>query len=202
MLRFTDTFTVGGCPYMRGTVPNPCVRVQWDVHAQRHASHGDLSLTEESVGLVPGRQRRRPGDRGHLVDPVAGGGELTMAVVRQDYAFPFRIDPASRQAQGTSYETHVKQMVIQLLLTTPGERADLPEFGCGLRGLIFAGNSDAVSATAQMLVQEALGTLAVGAPHRSQRRGPAARGHAGREPDRGAGGVRPRRDAARPSAWM
>ena len=80
-----------------------------------------------------------------------------MAAQRQDYAFPFRIDPASRQAQGAPYDAHVEQMVIQLLLTTPGERADLPEFGCGLRALIFAGNSDAVSATAQMLVQEALG---------------------------------------------
>lgn len=80
-----------------------------------------------------------------------------MAVPRQDYAFPFRIDAASRQAQAVAYEGHVKQMVIQLLLTTPGERADLPEFGCGLRALIFAGNSDALSATAQMLVQEALG---------------------------------------------
>jgi phage baseplate assembly protein W len=80
-----------------------------------------------------------------------------MAAPRQDYAFPFRIDPASRQAQGVGYDTHVKQMVVQLLLTTPGERADLPELGCGLRALIFAGNSDAVSATAQMLVQEALG---------------------------------------------
>jgi phage baseplate assembly protein W len=79
-----------------------------------------------------------------------------MATPRQDYAFPFRIDPASRQAQSVGYEAHVKQMVIQLLLTTPGERADLPEFGCGLRALIFAGNSDALSATAQMLVQEAL----------------------------------------------
>src|SRR5215468_6993768 len=80
-----------------------------------------------------------------------------MSVQRQDYAYPFRIDPASRQAQGVGYEDHVKQMVIQLLLTTPGERADLPEFGCGLRALVFAGNSDAVSATAQMLVQESLG---------------------------------------------
>jgi hypothetical protein len=51
VLRFTDTFTVGGCPYVRGTVPNPCVRVQWDGHAQRHASQGDLSLTEASIGL-------------------------------------------------------------------------------------------------------------------------------------------------------
>jgi hypothetical protein len=51
VVRSTDTFTIGGCPYMRGPTPNPCVRVQWDVHAERHTSHGDPSLTEESVGL-------------------------------------------------------------------------------------------------------------------------------------------------------
>lgn len=79
-----------------------------------------------------------------------------MAIVRHDYAFPFRIDPGSRQAQRTSYEAHVEQMVIQLLLTSPGERADLPEFGCGLRALIFAPNSDALSATAKMLVMQSL----------------------------------------------
>src|SRR5258707_3548072 len=75
---------------------------------------------------------------------------------RHDYAFPFRIDLASRQAQRTGYEAHVAQMVRQVLLTTPGERADLPEFGCGLRALIFAGNSDALSAATQMLVQQSL----------------------------------------------
>jgi phage baseplate assembly protein W len=75
---------------------------------------------------------------------------------RHDYAFPFRIDAGSRQAQRAGYEAHVEQMVVQLLLTSPGERADLPEFGCGLRALVFAGNSDALSATTQMLVQQAL----------------------------------------------
>jgi phage baseplate assembly protein W len=75
---------------------------------------------------------------------------------RHDYAFPFRIDPGSRQAQRTAYEAHVAQLVRQLLLTTPGERADLPEFGCGLRALIFAGSSDALSATTQLIVQQAL----------------------------------------------
>jgi phage baseplate assembly protein W len=75
---------------------------------------------------------------------------------RHDYAFPFRIDLASRQAQRAVYEAHVAQMVRQVLLTTPGERADLPEFGCGLRALIFAGNSAVVAATTQMLVQQAL----------------------------------------------
>ena len=79
-----------------------------------------------------------------------------MAAERHDYAFPFRIDSASRQAERTGYAAHVEQMVRQVLLTSPGERADLPEFGCGLRALVFAGNSDALSATTQILVQQSL----------------------------------------------
>lgn len=75
---------------------------------------------------------------------------------RHDYAFPFRIDPASGQAAQTSYESHVEQMIRQVLLTAPGERADLPEFGCGLRQLIFAPHSEALTATTQMQVQQAL----------------------------------------------
>jgi len=65
---------------------------------------------------------------------------------RHDYAFPFRIDPASRQAAQTNYPTHVDQMIRQVLLTSPGERIDLPEFGCGLRQLIFAPHSSALDA--------------------------------------------------------
>lgn len=75
---------------------------------------------------------------------------------RTDYAFPFRIDPASGQAAQTDYATHVDQMIRQILLTTPGERADLPEFGCGLRQLIFAPHSDALDTTTKILVQQAL----------------------------------------------
>jgi uncharacterized protein len=75
---------------------------------------------------------------------------------RTDYAYPFRIDPASGQAAQTDYATHVDQMIRQILLTTPGERADLPEFGCGLRQLIFAPHSDALDTTTKILVQQAL----------------------------------------------
>jgi phage baseplate assembly protein W len=74
---------------------------------------------------------------------------------RSDYAFPFRID-AARQARRVGYEQHVAQLIRQLLLTSQGERADLPEFGCGLRALVFAGNSDSLAAMTQMLVQQAL----------------------------------------------
>jgi phage baseplate assembly protein W len=75
---------------------------------------------------------------------------------RHDYAYPFRIDPASGQAAQTNYATHVDQMIRQILLTAPGERADLPQFGCGLRQLIFAPHSDALDATTKILVQQAL----------------------------------------------
>lgn len=51
VVRSTDTFTIAGCPFTIGPVPHPCVRVKWDVHAQRHTSQGDPSLTLESVGF-------------------------------------------------------------------------------------------------------------------------------------------------------
>lgn len=90
--------------------------------------------------------------------------------LRNDYRFPFRISP-SGQAEQSPYAAHVGQMVRQVLLTSPGERVDLPEFGCGLRRLLFAPNvtgapvpkslsgvaaGDAMNASAQILVQQSL----------------------------------------------
>lgn len=75
---------------------------------------------------------------------------------RTDYAFPFRIDAASGQGARTTYAAHVDQMIRQVLLTAKGERADLPEFGCGIRQLLFAPHSDALDSTTQILVQQAL----------------------------------------------
>jgi phage baseplate assembly protein W len=81
---------------------------------------------------------------------------------RHDYAFPFRIDSASRQAAQTGYADHVEQMIRQVLLTDPGERIDLPDFGCGVRRLVFAPHSDALDATTQLLVIQALGRWLAG----------------------------------------
>src|SRR3954471_12654982 len=75
---------------------------------------------------------------------------------RRDYAFPFRIDATSRQAAESAYAAHVNEMVRQVLLTSPGERADLPEFGCGLRQLIFAPHAEALDSTTQIVVLQAL----------------------------------------------
>ena len=80
-----------------------------------------------------------------------------MSIARQDFAFPFRVDPVSQQTAQAAYAAHVDQMVQQLLLTTPGERVDLPQFGCGLRALVFAAGSDALEATVKLRVIQALG---------------------------------------------
>jgi Bacteriophage baseplate protein W len=79
-----------------------------------------------------------------------------MALVRHDLAFPFRIDASSQQTAQAPYPAHVDQMVRQLLLTTPGERVNLPQFGCGLAALVFAPISDAMAATVKLRVVQGL----------------------------------------------
>jgi phage baseplate assembly protein W len=75
---------------------------------------------------------------------------------RHDYAFSFRIDSASRRGATVAYAAHVDQMIRQVLLTSPGERIDVPEFGCGLRQLVFAPHTDALNSTVNLIVLQAL----------------------------------------------
>jgi phage baseplate assembly protein W len=77
-------------------------------------------------------------------------------MIRNDIAFPFRIDAASGQAAQASYQDHVDQMIRQILLTDPGERVYLPTFGAGLRRLLFAPLSSQLQASTQMIVTQSL----------------------------------------------
>lgn len=83
----------------------------------------------------------------------------SLGPLRFDYRFPLRINGAFRQAEHASYEEHVAQMVRQALLTSPGDRVCLPDFGCGLRQLIFAPRTTGdkgLNATTEMLVRRTL----------------------------------------------
>jgi phage baseplate assembly protein W len=78
-------------------------------------------------------------------------------MTRNDLAFPFRIAGGSGQAAQANYQDHVDQLIRQVLLTDPGERVNLPQFGAGLRRLLFAPiNSSALTATTKMTVTQAL----------------------------------------------
>jgi phage baseplate assembly protein W len=85
-----------------------------------------------------------------------------MPAARRDYKVPFDIDPTSRRVSGTDYARHVEQMIMQVLLTSPGERVDLPQFGCGLRQLVFAPLSAALAVNTQINVRQALGRWLAG----------------------------------------
>jgi phage baseplate assembly protein W len=69
--------------------------------------------------------------------------------------FPFDFDGGGRTA-GTDPDDHVRDMIYQLLFTNPGERVDLPDFGCGLLQMVFRPNSATLAAATQLLVQGSL----------------------------------------------
>lgn len=71
--------------------------------------------------------------------------------------YPFSVDAsAGRLAQEPQYAAHVEQMIEQVLLTAPGERINRPDFGCGLRRMVFAPNSDASAQLLEVMVLQAL----------------------------------------------
>jgi len=69
--------------------------------------------------------------------------------------YPFHFDDRGRTA-GTSEDNHIRDLIEQVLFTSPGERVNRPTFGSGLLQLVFAPNSDALAATTQMTVQASL----------------------------------------------
>jgi len=56
----------------------------------------------------------------------------------------------------SSEDDHIRDMIYQVLFTNPGERVNLPEFGCGLLQLVFMPNSDVLATATQFTVQGAL----------------------------------------------
>jgi phage baseplate assembly protein W len=71
------------------------------------------------------------------------------------FGFPFSIDGLG-QVDTMTGDENIRAKIIQVLLTTPGERVNLPEFGCGLRDLIFDPNNEILAATTEFNVNQAL----------------------------------------------
>lgn len=69
-------------------------------------------------------------------------------------AFQFKFDGRGRTLD--PLQDYVRQLVEQVLFTSPGERVNLPDFGSGLLQLPFAPNSFEMAAATQFTVQAAL----------------------------------------------
>lgn len=77
-------------------------------------------------------------------------------MIKNDYFdFPYHIDGRRRTAE-TGEDDHIRDLIHQVLFTSPGERVNRPDFGCGIAQLVFMPNSDVLAAATQFLVQGAL----------------------------------------------
>jgi len=71
--------------------------------------------------------------------------------------FPVGVDAGvGKLAVERDNARHVDQLIRQVLLTNPGERVNRPGFGCGLRAMVFAPNSELTAGLAQVAVFQAL----------------------------------------------
>ncbi|MCW3475300.1 GPW/gp25 family protein [Limobrevibacterium gyesilva] len=71
--------------------------------------------------------------------------------------YPFAIDAgAGALAEESDYETYIRQLIRQVLLTAQGERINRPDFGAGIRKLVFAPASPTTASLSQTLVYQAL----------------------------------------------
>ncbi len=72
-----------------------------------------------------------------------------------DIDFPYRIAINGRTAT-TLRSEHIRDMIKQVLFTSPGERVNRPTFGSGLNQLVFEPNSVELISTVQFLVKGSL----------------------------------------------
>ena len=69
--------------------------------------------------------------------------------------FPYHFDGTGRTASADEHG-HIRDLIEQVLFTSPGERVNRPTFGSGLMRLVFAPASDEMATATQFLVQGAL----------------------------------------------
>jgi hypothetical protein len=70
------------------------------------------------------------------------------------FSFPFSI--AGGRVVGLDDQANLRAKIIQLLFTTPGERVNEPEFGCGLLALVFEPSDSVLAAALEFTIGEAL----------------------------------------------
>ncbi|OUL29685.1 hypothetical protein BV378_05590 [Nostoc sp. RF31YmG] len=70
--------------------------------------------------------------------------------------FPFHFDRYHRTASTSDEDSHIRDLIEQLLFTTPGERVNRPDFGCGVLSLIFAPNSPELATAMEITIQASI----------------------------------------------
>jgi phage baseplate assembly protein W len=72
------------------------------------------------------------------------------------FPFPFAVWPDGAIVPDGDPDLDLRGKIIQVLFTTPGERVNLPEFGCGLFNLVFDPNNAVLGAAMEFTIGAAL----------------------------------------------
>ncbi|MBN8637089.1 MAG: GPW/gp25 family protein [Anaerolineae bacterium] len=76
-------------------------------------------------------------------------------LIGKGWTFPIRPTPEGKLSL-VSGEEKIRQSLLLILSTAPGERKMYPEFGCGIHDLVFQPNTEMLHARVQNQVRDAL----------------------------------------------
>lgn len=72
------------------------------------------------------------------------------------WAMPVELDPRTGLVAGVAYEEDIRQSILIVLETAPGERVMRPNFGCGIHELVFTAVDSTAIQRIRSVVEEAL----------------------------------------------
>lgn len=72
------------------------------------------------------------------------------------WARPIQLDPRTGLVASVAYEEDIRQSILIILETAPGERVMRPNFGCGIHELVFTAVDSTAIQRIRSIVEEAL----------------------------------------------
>jgi phage baseplate assembly protein W len=78
------------------------------------------------------------------------------AFLGRGWAMPVALDPRTGLVSSVAYEEDIRQSILIVLETAPGERVMRPNFGCGIHDLVFAAVDSTTVQRIRSTVEEAL----------------------------------------------
>ena len=89
------------------------------------------------------------------------GDRRPLDVERKDFlgrgwSMPVALDPRTGLVAGVEYEEDIRQSILIILETAPGERVMRPNFGCGIHEMVFTAVDSTAIQRIRSLVEEAL----------------------------------------------
>lgn len=82
--------------------------------------------------------------------------DLQKEFLGRGWAFPVRLDPRTGAVQQAAYEDDVRQSILIIVQTAPGERQMRPDFGCGIHRMVFTSIDTATIHAVRASVLDAL----------------------------------------------